>query len=369
MVPALRRFFATAAVVSLVPAWVAAQQPAVISGQVNGDNGRPLAGATVGIAQLGLGATTRDDGRYTILVPANRVSGQQVQLTARAINFKPTSVSVTLAEGQITQDFSLVANPLQLGEVVVTGAGTESSVEKLGSVRSNVSSQEIERSQEASVINALSAKAPNVTVTSSSGEPGTSAFIQIRGPRTYNTSGQPLIVVDGLPIDYTTYSTQNFDQVEDQGPLTGSGTQTRVSDINPSDVESVEILKGPAAASAYGARAAAGAILITTKAGKPGPTRYTLRSSFGWDNANNYYDLQRQFAQGTFGGAGGIRAWGRDLNATGETTYDHARELFETGFQNDNQLTISGGNDRTLFFLSGNYTYQNDLGSIRAARE
>jgi TonB-linked SusC/RagA family outer membrane protein len=361
MVPALRRFFATAAAMTLVPAWVAAQQPAVISGQVNGDNGRPLAGATVGIAQLGLGATTRDDGRYTILVPANRVSGQQVQLTARAINYKPTSVSVTLGEGQITQDFSLVANPLQLGEVVVTGAGTESSVEKLGSVRSNVSGAEIERSQEASVINALSAKAPNVTVTSSSGEPGTSAFIQIRGPRTYNTSGQPLIVVDGLPIDYTTYSTQNFDQVEDQGPLTGSGTQTRLSDVSPSDIESVEILKGPAAASAYGARAAAGAILITTKAGKAGPTRYTLRSSFGWDNANNYYDLQRQFAQGTFGGPGGIRSWGRDLVASGETTYDHARELFETGFNNDNQLTVSGGNDRTLFFLSGNYTYQNGM--------
>ena len=89
----------------------------------------------------------------------------------------------------------------------------------------------------------------------------------------------------------------------------------------------MEILKGPAAASAYGARAAAGAILITTKAGKAGPTRYTLRSSFGWDNANNYYDLQRQFSQGTFGGPGGIRSWGRDLVASGETTYDHAREL------------------------------------------
>ena len=358
MVPALRRLFATVATMALVPTWLAAQQPAVISGQVNGDNGRPLAGATVGIAQLGLGATTRDDGRYTILVPANRVSGQQVQLTARAINYKPTSVNVTLSEGQITQDFSLVSNPLQLGEVVVTGAGTESSVEKLGNVRNNVSSQEIERSQEASVINALSAKAPNVTVTSSSGEPGTSAFIQIRGPRTYNTSGQPLIVVDGLPIDYTTFSTQNFDQVEDQGPLTGSGTQTRVSDINPSDIESVEILKGPAAASAYGARAAAGAILITTKAGKPGPTRYTLRSNFGWDNANNYYSLQRRFGQG---GVSGIRSWGADLAAAGTQTFDHAREIFETGFNTDHQLTISGGNDRTLFLLSGNYTYQNGM--------
>ncbi|MGH7517422.1 MAG: SusC/RagA family TonB-linked outer membrane protein [Gemmatimonadales bacterium] len=375
MVPALRRFFATAAAMTLVPAWVAAQQPAVISGQVNGDNGRPLAGATVGIAQLGLGATTRDDGRYTILVPANRVSGQQVQLTARAINYKPAVVSVTLSEGQTTQDFSLVANPLQLGEVVVTGAGTESSVEKLGNVRNNVSGQEIERSQEASVINALSAKAPNVTITSSSGEPGTSSFIQIRGPRTYSTSGQPLIIVDGLPIDYTTFSTQNFDQLEGAGEITGTGTQTRISDINPADIESVEILKGPAASSIYGARAASGAILITTKAGKAGPTRYTLRSNLQFDRPTAYYPLQRRYGQGLAGAgfAGGnencrpglsgrcLRSWGADLQATGTPTFDHAREIFETGWGTDQALTISGGSDRTLFFLSGNYNYTNGM--------
>ncbi len=360
MVPALRRFFAAAAAMTLVPAWLAAQQPAVISGQVNGDNGRPLPGATVGIAQLGLGATTRDDGRYTILVPANRVSGQQVQLTARAINYKPLAVSVTLTEGQITQDFTLVANPLQLGEVVVTGAGTESAVEKLGSVRNNVSGQEIVRSQEASVINALSAKAPNVTVVSSGGEPGASAFIQIRGARTYATTGQPLIVIDGLPIDYTTFSTQNFDQVEDQGSMTGSATQTRITDINPADIESVEILKGPAAASAYGARAAAGAILITTKSGKPGPTRYSLRSNLELHRALNFMPLQRTWGHGSFGVANvGLRSWGPDVS--GGQTFDHARELFESGIGTDQTLTVSGGTDRTLFFLSGNYNYTNGM--------
>jgi TonB-linked SusC/RagA family outer membrane protein len=360
MIPALRRFLATAAVVSLVPAGAAAQQPAVISGQVNGDNGRPLAGATVGIAQLGLGATTRDDGRYTILVPANRVSGQQVQLTARAINYKPTSVSVMLSEGQITQDFSLVANPLQLGEVVVTGAGTESSVEKLGNVRNNVSGQEIVNSNEPNLIQALTAKAPNVIVTGSSGEPGNSGFVQIRGPRTYSTTGQPLLVIDGLPVDFTTFSTQNFDQIEDQGPITGTVAQNRISDVNPADIESVEILKGPAASSVYGARAAAGAILITTKAGKPGPTRYTLRSNVEFSNATQYYPLQRRFGLGHFNDPGvpALRSWGAEIPA-GTQTFDHARELFETGWGTDQTLTISGGTDRTLFFLSGNYNYTN----------
>lgn len=376
MVPALRRFFASAAAVALLPAWLTAQQPTVISGRVVGENGSPLANATVSVSQLSLGSTTREDGRYTILVPANRVSGQSVTVVARAINFRPQSVTITLGEGAITQDFSLAPNPLQLGELVVTGAGTATEVEKLGSVRDNVSAAQIERSQEASVINALAAKAPNVTVTSSGGDPGASSFIQIRGARTYNGTSQPLFVVDGLPIDYTTYSTQNFDNVEGQGSLTGTATQTRITDLNPSDIESVEILKGPSASSIYGARAAAGAIIITTKAGKAGPTRFSLRSNFSWDTPTKYYPLQTSFARGSFGASSlitdpttgdqisagpGLRSWGAPLSTLGLTAHDHARGVFETGLGSDQTLTISGGNDRTLFFLSGNYNSTNGM--------
>jgi TonB-linked SusC/RagA family outer membrane protein len=376
MVPALRRFFASAAAAALLPTLLVAQQPAAITGRVGGAAGRALANATVSLTQLQLGGTTREDGRYTILVPANRVSGQTVTLTARAINYKPESATITLTEGQITQDFTLAVNPLQLGELVVTGAGTATEVEKLGSVRDNVAGAQIERSQESNVINALAAKAPNVTVTSSGGDPGASTFIQIRGPRTYNGTGQPIIVIDGLPVDYTTYSTQNFDNVEGQGSLTGTATQTRIADINPADIESVEILKGPAASSIYGARAAAGAILITTKAGKPGPTRYSLRSNFQWDRPTKYYPLQTSFARGSFGntilttdetnggqisGGPGLRSWGASISSLGLPTFDHARDIFESGFGTDQTLSISGGNDRTLFFLSGNYNYTNGM--------
>jgi outer membrane cobalamin receptor len=100
------------------------------------------------------------------------------------------------------QDFSLVGNPLRLGEIVVTGAGTVSEVEKLGTGRSAVDSTQITRSNEPNVVNALAAKAPNVQITSSSGDPGASSFIQIRGQTTITPGdGQPLIVVDGVPID------------------------------------------------------------------------------------------------------------------------------------------------------------------------
>ena len=124
----------------------AAQQPTTITGHVSRDDGSPLAGATIAIPSLGLGTTSRADGSYGFLIPTDRVQGQTVAVTARAIGFKPQTVDVALAEGSLTQDFALPANPLQLGEIVVTGAGTVSEVEKLGSVRNSIDSSLISRS-------------------------------------------------------------------------------------------------------------------------------------------------------------------------------------------------------------------------------
>jgi TonB-linked SusC/RagA family outer membrane protein len=373
MTQGLRRFLVGVAAAALLPAGLAAQQPAVITGHVTSASGTPLANAQVTVQQLGIGATSRGDGSYTVLVPAARIPTGPVTVTARLIGYKLGTTQVSLEGGSATADFALADNPLQLGEVVVTGAGTASEVEKLGSVRDNVSGNDLIGSQEASVVNALAAKAPNVTVTASSGDPGSSAFIQIRGPRSYSQTSTPIFVIDGQPLDNTTYATNNFDALDNEGPITGPSTQSRLTDLNPADIESVEILKGPAAANIYGARAANGAILITTKSGKAGPTRYTLRSSFGGDRPTRYEPLQRQWGQGRFGSvpfgagsnpcAGGgasatcFRSWGPDVSSG--TTYDHARELFETGFTSDQTLSISGGNDRTTFYVSGNNVYQN----------
>ena len=379
MASTLRWLITRVAPLALLPAMVWAQQPAVITGRVADNAGKPIPSATVAIPSLGLGGTTRANGEYTIIVPGGRVQGQEVELTARAIGSKPQTARVTLREGAIDQDFTLAANPLQLGEIVVTGAGTVSQTEKLGAVRNNVSGQEIENSHEANVVQALAAKAPNVNVTQSSGEPGTSSYVTIRGQRTIGLPGsgqaQPLFVVDGVPIDNSSFSTTNFNLVEGltAGEIEGTTQTNRAVDINPNDIESVEILKGPAAAAIYGSRAGQGVVLITTKKGKPGITRYSLRTSTGIDNITRKYPLQTRFGQGLlgvapppgacdqFGAASCLRSWGPDLTGTGTPVFDHSNEAYRTGFTTDNNLTVSGGTDRTLFYLSGEYFRNNGI--------
>jgi TonB-linked SusC/RagA family outer membrane protein len=296
-----------------------------------------------------------------------------VAITARAIGFKPQTVQVALTEGTIDQNFDLAVNPLQLGEIVVTGAGTISEVEKLGNVRNSVDSSLISRSNEANIVTALSAKAPNVEVTSTSGDPGASSSIRIRGANTLGSTGEPLFVVDGVPIDNTTITTTTFDGTG-FGNAQGTSSPNRASDINPADIESVEILKGAAAGSIYGARAGQGVILITTKRGHAGATTYSFNSSLSVSDVHRFPKLQTAYGQGDAdslgiptaepcvpGGEidceGTLDSWGPAL-APGTPTFDHAREVFQTGLTTDNTLTVSGGNDRTTFYLSGSYTNQ-----------
>lgn len=360
----------------LLPGAALAQNPAIIDGFVLREDSTPLPSATVTIPSLGIGTTARADGRYALVVPSDRAQGQEVTLSVRAIGYKPETRSVTLSPGEQTIDFTLLVNPLQLGEVVVTGAGTESEVEKLGNVRNNVDSSLITRSNEANLVTALAAKAPNVEVTSTSGDPGASTQIRIRGVNTLTGTAAPLFVVDGQPIDNTTTPTAQFDGTGFAGEQ-GTPTPNRAIDINPDDIESVEILKGAAAGSIYGARAGQGVVLITTKRGRPGATQYSLRSSIGISDVHRFPPLQRRYGLGEEDASSGVptadpcvpstdpslvdcfatsNSWG-PLIPAGSPTFDHAREIFETGWNTNHNLTISGGNDRTQFFLAGGYSY------------
>ena len=209
-----------------LPVLLAAQEPATITGKVTSDAGLPLGQVEVAIPSMGLGALSKEDGRYTIVAPGARVSGQTVTIVARRLGYKSQTAQVTLTAGAVTHDFTLAANPLQLGEVVVTGAGTSAETEKLGNVRNSVSSDLIQRAGEANVVQALAAKAPNVTVLQQSGDPGAGSFINIRGVNSILGPNQPLFVVDGVPIDNSTYSTSNFNRIDDGGGNTGQFGQT-----------------------------------------------------------------------------------------------------------------------------------------------
>ena len=374
----VRSVFAAVAFALLVVARARAQEPVTITGKVTSDGGLPLGQVEVAIPVMGLGALSKDDGTYTIVVPGARVSGQTVTLVSRRLGYKAQSAQVTLAPGGVTHDFVLAANPLQLGEVVVTGAGTTSSTEKLGNVRNSVGADLIAKAGEANMVQALAGKAPNVTVVQQSGDPGAGSYINIRGTSSILGSNQPLFVVDGVPMDNSTFSTSNFNGPDDAGGTLAQVGQTegtvatnRAADINPSDIESVEILKGPAASAIYGARAAAGVVLITTKSGRSGPTHFTFRSSTSFNDINHSYPLQTSYGLGTRGihadtslggtcdqAGSGIcgRSWGPAIPAGG-AVFDHANELYRVGHTLDNGFTVSGGNDRTTFYLSGANTY------------
>ncbi len=368
----IRRLLGMATAIVLLPGWSAAQEAATIAGTVTNDAGTPLQLVTVFVEGLGIGTTTRADGGYTLTVPAARVQGQTVTMSARLIGYRPRTAQITMRPGTITQDFVLVANPMQLGEVVITGAGTTTEVEKLGNVRNSVSADLIVRSNEPNIVQALAGKAPNVNVSQSAGDPGAGSSIRIRGIRTLNGSVEPLFVVDGVPVDNSSISTTNFNVIDaggvnlagqdNGGQLEGTSTPNRISDINPNDIENVEILKGAAAAAIYGSRAANGVVLITTKKGQAGPTRYRLNSSYSFDEVTRFYPLQRDFGQGLFGvnplpcegfKANCLRSWGPRI--TGES-FDHANEAFRTGHLSDNSLSVSGGNERTSFLLSMGYS-------------
>lgn len=374
-----RGFLTALAGIALAVVPAAAQQGTIsVSGSVRTEEGTPIPGATVLVVGLPFAALSRVDGGYRLQIPATRVTpGQALTLQARAINYKPQRATLTADAAELTQDFVLPVNPLDLGEIVVTGAGTESDVAKLANVRNSVDSLAIRQSNETNVVSALAAKAPNVEVISTAGDPGASSSIRIRGANTLSGAGDPLFVVDGIPVDNSTFSTADLDPFQTaQG---GTSAPNRVSDLNPADIESVEILKGAAAGAIYGARAGQGVVLITTKRGHQGQgVTYSLRSSFGVDQATQTPALQRKFGQGESGLADACAtadpiadpsfrdcdatrySWGPAL-APGTRTYDHSKELFKDGFNTDNTLTISGGGERTTFYLSAGVAHQNGI--------
>ncbi|HEU4642196.1 MAG TPA: SusC/RagA family TonB-linked outer membrane protein [Gemmatimonadaceae bacterium] len=369
-----------AAAISLVAATAvpaAAQQEATITGTVKSRVGAPLASASVFVQELRIGGLTGEDGTYRLVIPAARVNGQRVTLAVRLIGYREATAPLTLTPGPHTQDFVLDPNPLRLGEVVVTGAGTATTREKLGNVINTVDSSIIRRSNEHNVVEALAGKAPNIQVNQESGEAGASSSIQIRGLKTMTGTGQPLFVVDGVPIDNSTEATSDPTGIIESG-VGGSAATNRAADINPNDIESVEILKGAAAGAIYGARAGQGVILITTKKGTAGQTRYSLHSSYSFDDVNKKIPLNTTFGHGSGGvtpacdasnvdtaqvidcGPATSSSWGPQL-APGTPIFNHFDELFDTGHTWDNILSVSGGSERTLFYLSGGRTAQNGI--------
>ena len=294
-------FGALAALTFLVSPAFGQDQAAVISGRVISDQGQPLGGANVVIPELNISVATNQTGGYTISIPAARIRGQQVFVRARAIGFQPQSLPVTLTAGAQTVSFDMKKDVTELTAVVVTGVTTATEQRKLAFTVTKVDSAMMPVTG-SNPITQLQGKVPGAMIMNPSGRPGAAPQVILRGPVSLNATGrtqQPLYLLDGVPL---------------QGAL---------PDINPDDIESVEIVKGAAAASLYGARAGAGVINITTKTGRNAAdgVRVGLRTEYGRSN------IERQFPLSRFTSLeldpGGTRFCSREFlqnNVTGSST-------------------------------------------------
>ena len=276
--------------VGAVPALAQAQNTTV-SGTVTGESGTPLQAVSVSIPSLRVGATTNERGEYSFSVPA---TNQQVVVTARRLGFNPRSATITLAAGAVTQNFTLATAATQLTGVVVTALGIEKEKKALGVAQQTIdSSALINNARTTNFVSALSGKIAGIAVTSSTTQGGSSRIV-IRGATSINGNNQPLFVVDGIPVDNSTYTTDT--QKRGYG---GYDLGNAAQDLNPDDIASVSVLKGPNAAALYGSRAANGAIIITTKTGKgAGGFNVTGSTNVSFDSPLKLPEYQDTWGQG-----------------------------------------------------------------------
>jgi TonB-linked SusC/RagA family outer membrane protein len=254
---------------------VAQAQNATIQGRVATEQGRPIEGANVFITELGLSVGTNAAGNYSITVPGARVNGRTVLLRARSIGQRPDAKSIVLRPGVITQNFDLQIDVNRLSEVVVTGVTGATEQTKAPFAISRVTADQMPVVA-VNPLTQLQGKVAGAQIVSASGRPGASPSVILRAPTSINASGrsqEPLYVVDGIII-------------------TGG-----LPDLNPEDIEAVEVVKGAAAASLYGARAGNGVIQITTRTGKSAPQnaiKFGFRSEVGTGDLERRIDIAQR---------------------------------------------------------------------------
>jgi TonB-linked SusC/RagA family outer membrane protein len=271
----------TVALVALVSgtSHLAAQATGTVSGRVTADNGQPLAGAQVSLRGTGLGTRTGDNGRYTIVnVPVG-----QYRLRAQMLGHRPVEDSVTVVAGQtVTRDITMRVEALGLDAIVVTGTAGAARQREVGNAVTQINVENLP-APPANIGQLLQGRAAGVTVMPSSGMAGSGSMIRLRGNVSVAMSNQPLIYVDGVRIRSDGYQRN----VPPTGSVLRSGNDiaSPFNDINPADIERVEVVKGAAATTLYGTEAAAGVIQIFTKRGHSGRPVWTAEVDQGFSRA------------------------------------------------------------------------------------
>jgi TonB-linked SusC/RagA family outer membrane protein len=327
-------------------------QERAVSGTVSDNAGMPLPGVSVLVKGTKTGTQTDFDGKFSIKASSSQVLVfSYIGMKSQEVAASSTSINVKLKDDSV-----------ELEGVVVTALGIKKDEKKLGYAVSKVTADEITKSGEQNLVQALAGKAAGVQVIGSGGTPGSSSKIIIRGLNTITGSTDPLIVVDGVPIDNSTDQTTAGDNPFNAN-LSGINNSNRALDINPSDVESVTILKGPAAAALYGARAGNGVIIYTTKKGKSQRgLGIDFTTSLAIDKVSQLPARQNKYVQGTSATATAVnpntpQSWGPSAASLGIPTYDNVGNFFQEGISQTNNIAFYGGDDKATFRASyGNLT-------------
>ncbi|AQG80820.1 SusC/RagA family TonB-linked outer membrane protein [Spirosoma montaniterrae] len=323
-------------------------QDRTITGRVtSSDDNQPIPGASVVVRGTTRGTTT--DATGTFRIQATR--GQTLR-----VSFIGTTTQDVVVGNADVLNVTLKQEANALNEVVVTALGIKQEKRALGYSVQEVNGSELAQTQRENFLNALNGRVAGAMITPTSGNPGASTSIMLRGISSIGGNNQPLFVVDGLPISNNTF---NQGALVSDSPNRNNDYQNRAADINPNDIESITILKGPEASALYGIDAASGAIVITTKKGTTGKGRITYDNAFRMEDAYRFPKFQTTFGPGDNGTfTTPTRLYFGPRYPSDIPMYDNIGNFFRTGFTQRHNLSLEGGTDKTTYRLSTAYTDQ-----------
>jgi len=330
-------------------------QGRTINGRVTDAKSMPVPGVNVMVNQTKQGTTTDVDGKFSIVVPDNAT------LMISSAGFQSQTINVTSSQTDV--QVKLLEDFAKLDEVVVTGLATTVKRRNLANAVGTVSSKELNGVAPAQTFDAaLNGKVTGAYINANSGAPGGGISVKLRGVTSVFGNTQPLYVVDGIYVDNTTTSA-GLNAVTGairDGNITSNqdNASSRIADLRAEDIENIEILKGASAAAIYGSRAAAGVIIITTKRGKQGKTKFSVSQDLGFVKARKLLGV-RQFTAETAASlssdpetSDALKQQFLDAQAAGKL-YDYEKEVYDnTGFTRNSVLSMTGGNDKTTFYFS-----------------
>ncbi|WP_224746225.1 SusC/RagA family TonB-linked outer membrane protein [Mucilaginibacter glaciei] len=327
-----------------------AQTKTITGTVISSDDNLALPGVTVKVKGGTAAVSTDVKGKYSI----NATAGQTL-----VFSFIGTITQERLVGADDVINVTLQSDVRNLKEAVVTGFGVKQSRRDLTSSVQTVKGSDIQATRRENFVTALQGRVAGANVTSTSGLPGASASIVLRGITSIGGSNQPLFVIDGIRVQNEPLSQS---ALASNGDNRRSDFTNRIADLNPDDIESLSVLKGADAAAVYGSDAAGGAIVITTKKGKSGSGALSYDNAFSYSNAYRFPQIQNVYGTGTNGFSNPlVRTAFGPAYAAGTQTYKNLQNVFQQGFSQQHNLALEGGNETATYRVSTQYRHTSGI--------